>query len=56
MRKIREFLFIIFILGLILGIIPALGVALIFKFPILLIPIIIFIIYWLLYNICYEGE
>lgn len=51
MRSILKFFIIIFILGLILGIIPALGVALIFKFPILIIPVIIFNLYFIIKEI-----
>lgn len=42
MRKIGEFLFIIFLLGLLTGIIPALFVGLMERFPILLIITLIF--------------
>ncbi len=56
MKKILELFVIIFILGLISGIIPTLGVALMYKFPILIIPVLIFDFCWIMYELCYEGE
>lgn len=56
MRKIEELLVIIFILGLITGIIPAIGVALMYKFPILIIPVLIFDFYLIIKELCYGGE
>ena len=50
MKKVLELFVIIFILGLISGIIPALGVALIYKFPILIIPVLIFDFCWIMYE------
>lgn len=56
MRKIGKFLFIIFLLGLLSGIIPAIIVAIMERFPILLIITLIFDICWIMYELCYEGE
>lgn len=56
MKKVLELFVIIFILGLISGIIPALGLALMYKFPILIVPVFIFIYCWIMYELCYEGE
>lgn len=56
MRKIGEILFIIFLLGLLSGIIPAIFVGLMERFPILLIITLIFDICWIMYELCYEGE
>ncbi len=56
MRKIREILFIIFLLGLLTGIIPAIFVGLMERFPILLIITLIIVICWIMKELCYEGE
>ena len=57
MRKIIEILFIIIILGIISGIIPFLGLMLLYKYPILIIPVLILDIYWIMYELCInEGE
>lgn len=53
MKKVLELFVIIFILGLISGIIPALGMAILYKFPILIIPVLIFDFCWIMYELCY---
>lgn len=50
MKKVLELFVIIFILGLISGIIPALGMALLFKFPILIVPVFILTYCWFMYE------
>lgn len=47
MKKIIEVLFIILILGIISGVIPVLGLVLLFKYPILIIPVLAFDIIWI---------
>lgn len=56
MRKIEEILFTIFLLGLLSGIIPAIFIGLMERFPILLIITLIFDICWIMYELCYGGE
>lgn len=56
MKKLLELLIIIFILGMISGIIPGLMVALMYKFPILIVPILLFDFGWIMFEFCYEGK
>ena len=56
MRKIKELIIIIFILGIISGILPALAVGLMNKYPLLIIPILIVNFIWITKELCYEGE
>ena len=56
MRKIGKFLFIIFLLGLLSGIIPTIIVVIMERFPILMIITLIIVICWIMKELCYEGE
>lgn len=56
MRKLVEILAIIFILGIISGIIPGLAMALLYKFPLLIIPVLVIDVVWIFKELVYEGE
>ena len=56
MKKLLELVIILIILGMISGIIPALLVGLLDKFPILIVPVLIIDFIWIMKELCYEGE